>query len=421
MQAEADLDESSAPVPRGYFRRFGINTPFTYVSATLHNPPLGLQDRHLSVGTDNDNEKGTDSHDEQHSDFNADLAKDQRFQDEEEDSINSRGSSNSSFADQDEVDGNENPRFPNNDMDSTVEDVTFNHNRYDDSDEDDEESRRLDLHSRGIATDADMVHLEFNPIQTLRKADDPKLHNLRRGLQIVLARSIQFSHTARLDPFVEQHMDQETMKHFFRPYAKAVVALPRLCRFYKDAQDAVEKVLEERVIKPELEETSKDLSSNGQGCADFRHGRCELNKIKDHIEEHRDPIFLMTTYLDNSLVFSDEHIMFWLYNAGEHDPKEKIFKAYENFLANVAGHIAKGYQVGGDAYDWRNYAHLLADTFGTYVEPLYEESLSQSLGSRAKTSWHQHRACLNSRDRDADSKLLSKSWKVMLIFAMSLG
>ncbi|SCV69163.1 BQ2448_2183 [Microbotryum intermedium] len=265
--------------------------------------------------------------------------------------------------DVEEVDGDENARHQNDHMDSALGDVAFfDHNRCDDSDEDDEEAKRLDLDSRGIATDPDMVHLEFDFFQTLRKADDPKLHNLWRGLQIVLARSIQSSSTARLDPSVEQRMDQKTMKHFFRPYAKAGVALPRLCRFFKDAQDAVEKVLrEERVIKPELEETSKIYRQTAKAAltssmADARSDYvAQLNKIKDHIEEHPDPIFLMTSYLNNSLVFSDEHIMFWLYNAGGCDPREKFFKAYEDFFADVAGHIATGYQAGGDAYDWRKY------------------------------------------------------------------
>ncbi|SCZ88572.1 BZ3500_MvSof-1268-A1-R1_Chr10-2g03004 [Microbotryum saponariae] len=43
------------------------------------------------------------------------------------------------------------------------------------------------------------------------------------------------------------------LKHFFRPYAKAVVALPRLCKFHKAAQDAVEKLVrEERLLDSRL-------------------------------------------------------------------------------------------------------------------------------------------------------------------------
>ncbi|SCZ88571.1 BZ3500_MvSof-1268-A1-R1_Chr10-2g03003 [Microbotryum saponariae] len=47
-------------------------------------------------------------------------------------------------------------------------------------------------------------------------------------------------------------------QHFFRPYAKAVVALPRLCKFHQAAQDAVEKLVRvERLLDCELEGTPK--------------------------------------------------------------------------------------------------------------------------------------------------------------------
>ncbi|KDE06929.1 hypothetical protein MVLG_02816 [Microbotryum lychnidis-dioicae p1A1 Lamole] len=300
------------------------------------------------------------------------------------------------------------------------DDIIFDDHGFQDSDEDGGEAISLGLVNRGLCTDPDMIRLE-----KLRKADDRKNRDLWRGLQIVLARlTPRLTHPLNqpgLDPSVELQMDLNKMQRSFRPYVKAIVALPRLCSFYKEAQDAVAKVLrEDGLIKSKLEETSALYRRNTRSAltlamADARSDYIEhLNKISDQIKEQRDPISVMTAFLDNSLTFCDEHIMFWCLgvtfirtrNAEHREAKYKACRAYEEFLKGVADEIARRYledRMDG-TFDWRAYI------WNNYVEPLQKESLSRTPALRNSINWHQPtgRAFLNFADKDTDSRLLDK-------------
>ncbi|SCZ91296.1 BZ3500_MvSof-1268-A1-R1_Chr1-2g01315 [Microbotryum saponariae] len=326
-------------------------------------------------------------------------------------------------------------------------DIMFDDHGIQDSDEDREEAISLGLVNRGLYTDPDMIGLE-----KLRKADDSQYRDLWRGLQIVLARLTHPLDQPGLDSSVELQMDLSKMKvgryvcysqvetyvliadlhhsqRSFRPYVKAIVALPRLCSFYKGAQDAVAKK-----PRPHIVET---LGARSLAMADARsdyighvsRGKIaealqvirlrpvvpdQLNKISDQINEQHDPISLMTAFLDNSLTFCDEHIMFWCLgvtfirtrNAKHRDAKDKACRAYEEFLSGVADEIAAKYLddgVGG-TFDWRAYI------WNTYVEPLRKESLSRTPALRSTITWHQPtgRAFLSPADQDTDSRLLGK-------------
>ncbi|KDE07453.1 hypothetical protein MVLG_02318 [Microbotryum lychnidis-dioicae p1A1 Lamole] len=113
----------------------------------------------------------------------------------------------------------------------------------------------------------------------------------------------------------------------------------------------------------------------------------KLKKISDHIGQHRDPIYLMVNYVDNSLVFSDEHIVYWftffrIFKAEDHDSKDRFFKAYEDVLGNVADQIMKGRrEAGSHAFDWRRYL------WNTFVEPLRKEALSLSPALIRTVTW----------------------------------
>ncbi|SGY37602.1 BQ5605_C003g01842 [Microbotryum silenes-dioicae] len=341
------------------------------------------------------------------------------------------------------------------------DDIMFDDHGFQDSDEDGEEAISLGLVNRGLCTDPDMIRLE-----KLRKADDRKNRDLWRGLQIVLARLTHPLNQPGLDPSVELQMDLNKMQvgrhvcysqvetyvliadlhdsqRSFRPYVKAIVALPRLCSFYKEAQDAVAKVLrEDGLIKSKLEETSALYRRNTRSAltlamADARSDYIEhvsrgktveplqlirlkpvvpvqLNKTSDQIKEQRDPISVMTAFLDNSLTFCDEHIMFWclgvtfirIRNVEHREAKYKACRAYEEFLKGVADEIARRYledRMDG-TFDWRAYI------WNTYVEPLQKESLSRTPALRNSINWHQPtgRAFLNFADKDTDSRLLDK-------------
>ncbi|SGY14875.1 BQ5605_C013g07142 [Microbotryum silenes-dioicae] len=195
----------------------------------------------------------TDGHDEmpaeEHSDFTEDLIEDRHFRLQDDDE-NCNGSDHDSKVSA--GDNNTQPCRQSSQMELELDEAALqDYNDYAHSGADDEEARAYNLIDRGLATVPDMKHLE-EVVKLL-------LRPLWRGLQIVLARSIgDFSRGAQLDPSSERKLDKKTLKHFFRPYAKAVVALPRLCKFYKAAQGAVEKLVrEEGLLNAQLARASK--------------------------------------------------------------------------------------------------------------------------------------------------------------------
>ncbi|SCZ98329.1 BZ3500_MvSof-1268-A1-R1_Chr3-2g06299 [Microbotryum saponariae] len=94
----------------------------------------------------------------------------------------------------------------------------------------------------------------------LRRTSSPTFKRpLWCGLQILVARSIDFLLMAPDSiPLRGQKLalSLPDPQHFVRSYAKVVVALPRLCKFYKAVQDAVDMLVrEEGLIDSELEGT----------------------------------------------------------------------------------------------------------------------------------------------------------------------